>query len=93
MCAILFLHIRIYWHVSAFLLDTILPDCGSAAIFNKAKKNMDHWWEGSTYTAISPTSGSEQENKIGGITFEATLLRVLYAGSCLLLMKMHSQQW
>ena len=38
---------------------------------------MEYWWEGSTSTAISPTSTSDfvgQHNKIGGINFGATLV-------------------
>jgi len=38
---------------------------------------MEYWWEGSTCTAISPTSASGvvgQRYKIGGMTFGAALL-------------------
>jgi len=38
---------------------------------------MEYWWEGSTSTAISPTSASGivgQHNKIGGITFGAAIV-------------------
>jgi len=41
---------------------------------------MEYWWEGSTSTAISPTSASDvvgQRNKIGGITFGVTLILCL----------------
>jgi len=37
----------------------------------------EYWWEGSTSTAISPTSASDvvgQHNKIGDINFGATLV-------------------
>ena len=40
---------------------------------------MKYWWEGSTPTAISPTSTSEvvgQYHKEGGITFRAALIAV-----------------
>jgi len=40
---------------------------------------MGYWWEGSTFTAIPPTSASDvidQHNKIVGITFRAALLQV-----------------
>ena len=38
---------------------------------------MGYWWEGSTSTAITPTSASDivgQYNKIGGITSSAALI-------------------
>jgi len=38
---------------------------------------MEYWWEGSTSTAIAPTSASvavSQHNEIGGITFGAAFI-------------------
>ena len=38
---------------------------------------MEHWWEGSTSTALSPTSASDmlgQRNKARGIAFGAALI-------------------
>jgi len=37
---------------------------------------MGYWWEGSASTAISPSASDAmgQHNKVGGITFGATLL-------------------
>jgi len=43
---------------------------------------MGYWWEGSTSTAIPPTSATDavgEHNKIGGITFGAALLECLHA--------------
>jgi len=40
---------------------------------------MEYWWEGSTPTAIPPTSASDavgQHNKIVGITFRAALIEM-----------------
>ena len=37
-----------------------------------------YWWEGSTSTAVPPTSASDavgQHNQIGGITFGASLIK------------------
>jgi len=53
----------------------VVSDCPSAALCHMA--TLEYWWEGSTSTAISPTSTSYvvgQHNKIGGITFEAVLI-------------------
>jgi hypothetical protein len=41
----------------------------------------DYWQEGSTSTAISPTSTSDvmaQHNKIGDFNFEVTLIFMIY---------------
>ena len=41
---------------------------------------MEHWWEGSTSTAIPPTPTSDimgEHNKIGVITFGAVLMYLL----------------
>ena len=57
--------------------DVILSDCPSAAICCTATNVMGYWWEGSTSTAITPTSASDivgQYNKIGGITSRAALI-------------------
>jgi len=38
---------------------------------------MEYWWEGSSSTAMPPTSASDitgQLHKIGGITFRAALI-------------------
>lgn len=38
---------------------------------------MEYWWEGTTSTAIQPTSDSDvvgRHHKIGGIAFGATLI-------------------
>ena len=60
--------------------DTILLVCLSAAICHTAKqtnkKVMEYWLQGSTSTAILPTSTSDivgQCNKIRGISFGAAL--------------------
>ena len=45
------------------------------------KNIMEYRWEGSTSTAIPPTSDSDivgQHSKIGEITFRAVLIRVLF---------------
>ena len=39
---------------------------------------LEYWWEGSTSTAVPPTSASDavgQHNQIGGITFGASLIK------------------
>ena len=62
-------------------LDTILSDCPTAAICHIAKNVMENWWEGSSSTAVPPTSASDfvhQHNKVKGITFRAALL-ILHA--------------
>jgi hypothetical protein len=59
--------------------DAILPDYPSAAIFRTTTKLL--LAEGSTSTAILPITTSDivgQRNKIGGITFGASLI-VTYA--------------
>jgi len=41
---------------------------------------MEYWWEGSTSTAIPPTSASDamsQRNKTGGITSRAALVKYI----------------
>jgi len=41
---------------------------------------MEYWWEGSTSTAVLPTSTSDiigRHNKTGGITFGAALVHKL----------------
>ena len=49
--------------------DAILSDCPFAA---QQQNVMEYWWEGSTPTAIPPTSAFDvvrQHNEMGGITF------------------------
>jgi len=62
--------------ISTSMSDIILSGCPSAAICQMATTCMDYWWEGSAFTAISPTSASEvtgQRTFIGDITFRAAL--------------------
>jgi len=60
--------------------DAILSYCPSAAICHMAWQQqyvMEHWQEGSTFTAIPPISTSDtvdQQSNMGGITFKATLI-------------------
>jgi len=57
--------------------DTILSDYLSAAICHVTAKVTEYWWEGSTSTAVPPTSASDamgQHHKIGGIIFGAALI-------------------
>ena len=58
--------------------DAILSDCPSAAICHTQQQIVtEYLWEGSTSSAIPPTSTSDivgQHNKIGGITFRAALI-------------------
>src|SRR5258705_5533954 len=70
-----------HFHVIQY---AILSDCLPAAIWRTATKLMEYWREGSTSTAIPPTSSSDvvvQHNKIGGISFGAPLIQ----GSSLLI--------
>jgi len=54
-----------------------MPLCQTAPLLPSVtwqQNVMEYWWEGSTSTAIQPTSTSDvvcQNNKIGGITFRA----------------------
>jgi len=73
----------IQWHTFASrahltsMSDTFLSDCPSAAICHTATNVMEYWWEGSTSTAVPPTSASDVvdwHHKIGGITFRAVLI-------------------
>src|SRR5258705_14005340 len=55
----------------------ILSGCPPAAFGCTETKLMGYWKEGSTSTAIPPTSASDvvdQHNKIGGISFGAPLI-------------------
>lgn len=52
--------------INLCLKHTWIPDCYSAAIYNKSTKVMGYWWEGSTSTA-SYTVG--QYHKVEAITF------------------------
>jgi len=43
---------------------------------------MEYWWNGSTSTALPPTSACDvmgQHNKIGGFTLEAALVYATFA--------------
>ena len=42
---------------------------------------MEYWWEGSTSTAVTPTSTSDtdsQNHEVGGSTYGAALIHVAY---------------
>jgi len=46
---------------------------------------MEYWWEGSTSSAMLPTSASDsivQHSTIGGITFGASLIVLDFTMSC-----------
>ena len=61
--------------ISTSMSGTILSDCCFTAICHGG--GTEYWWEGSTSTAIPPTSTSNamgQHNKIGSITFRAALI-------------------
>lgn len=48
--------------------DTILKNCHSVAICNKAKNVMDYWWEGLPFDIVSCHHETE------GITFSTLLI-------------------
>ena len=59
------------YSICTSMSDTLLSDCPSAAICHIATTWHGNWWEGSTPTAIPPTSVSDtvgQHNKAGGVT-------------------------
>lgn len=67
-------------------LCTTLSDCPSAAMYHTAKNVTGYWQEGSTSTAILPTSTSgfyyvgsvvSQHNKIGSATFGAAPVKYI----------------
>ena len=56
--------------------DAIFSDCPLLPSFAQQKNVMEYWQEGSTPTAVPPTSASDivgQHHKIEGITFGAAL--------------------
>ena len=63
---------------STHLLQCQISFCQAAALLPSVtwqQNVMEHWWEGSTSTAVPPASASVgQHNKIGGNTFEAALV-------------------
>ena len=69
-------HLR-FIHTS--MSDAILSDCPSAAICHTATNVTEYWWEGSTSTAIPPTSVSDvvgRHGKVGGFSFRAALIQM-----------------
>ena len=85
-----FLHRGIQWHTfSLSSLPCQTPFCQNAPLLPSVtwqQNVMEYIWEGSTSTAIPPTSSSDvtsQHNEIGGITFGAAfvlLILVSFAG-------------
>jgi len=74
-----FPHPGIQWHASAsHALPCQTPFCQTAPLLPSVTQQRhvtEYWWEGSTTTAIPPTSTSDilgKYNKIGGITFRAS---------------------
>ena len=77
----IFLHGGIQLHTSAsYALPRQTPFCQIAPLLSYVARQQnltEYWREGSTSTAISPTSASDvvgQHNKIGGITFRVALV-------------------
>jgi len=69
-------------HLSSCTLLSQMPYCQTAPLLPSVAQQqnvMGYWWEGSTCTAISPTSASDvtgQQNE--GITFRAALVLNTY---------------
>ena len=78
---LLFLHAGISSHtLSSYTVPCQMPFCQIAPLLPSVawqQNVMVYWWEGSTSTAVTPTSASGivgQRNKIGGIIFRAALI-------------------
>jgi len=58
-----------------------MPFCQTAPLLPSVTRQQnvkEYWWEGSSPTAMPPTSASDamgQHNKTGGITFGASLVQ------------------
>jgi len=68
-------HFRVFIH--PFISDTIFQTTTLLPSVTWQQHVMEYWWEGSTPTAIPPTSASDvigQHHKIRGITFRAALV-------------------
>jgi len=64
---------------ASYTLPCQMPFCQSTALLPFVAQQqhvMGYWWKGSASTAIPPPSASNVvgQHKIGGITFEATLI-------------------
>ena len=76
-----FPHRGIKFHLFAsYALPCQTPFCPAAPVLPSVTQQqhvMGYWWEGSTSTAIPPTSTSDtvgQHDKIGGIHFKTALI-------------------
>ena len=76
-----FPHGGIHWQTFAFPCQ--MPFCQIGPLLTSVawqQYGMRYWWEGSTSTAIPPTSASDamsQRNKTGGITSRAALVKYI----------------
>ena len=79
-----FPHGGIQWYgFVSYSLPCQTPSCKTGPLLptvTQQQNARDYWWEGSTSTTIPPTSTSDvmcQHNKIGCITFGASLIYVV----------------